>query len=72
MKYINIFILSIATLLFAACGEEEKVSTSETIQKSESTYLDSRVDAVEAAKKSLQESNLRVKEQDKLIAEVKK
>jgi hypothetical protein len=72
MKYINILILSTATLLFTACGDEAKESKSETIQKPNTTYLDSRVDAVEVAKKSVKESNERVQEQDKLMEDVRK
>lgn len=71
MKYITMSILTITALLFTACGDEKEVSKSTTTQNSKDSYLGSRVSAIDAAKKSLKESNTRTKEQDKLLDSVR-
>ena len=69
MKNISIFILiSVLSLLLSACGEETKETHNNTAAKNPvNTYLDSRVDAMDLAKKSVAESNKRTEAQDKAM-----
>jgi len=68
MKSSSIFIFYITSLLLiTACTEETKKSHNESIKNPVDTYLDSRVNAMDMAKKSVNESNKRTEEQDKNI-----
>lgn len=65
MKNRSTFLFYIlAVLLLSACSDEAKESDTETIKNPVGTYLNSRVDTMEQAKKSLEKSNERSAEQD--------
>jgi len=67
MKHNSIFIfLGALSLILSACGEETKETHNNTaVNNPVNTYLDSRVDAMDLAKKSVAESNKRTEEQNK-------
>ena len=68
MKNISILIFVILSIfLFTTCGEETQENHTNTIENPKKTYLDSRVDARGLAKKSVNESNKRIEEQDKAM-----
>ena len=71
MKPLDIATLCTIALLFTACGDGQKPSDNKAIQNPVNTYLDSRTDAIDLAKKSVQESNKRTAEQNKAIRELK-
>ena len=56
---------TITVLLLAACGEDEKESTSRGIENPVDTYMDSRMNAMDMAKQSVKKNNERMEEQDK-------
>jgi len=60
----TLLLYTLTGLLLIACSGETKESNTETIKNPVGTYLDSRVDAMDLAKKSLEESNKRTAEQD--------
>ena len=73
MKNSSTLILYTATtLLLTACGEKAKESSSEAVNNPVDTYLDSRVGAIDLAKKSVKESNKRSEEQDKIMESLSK
>jgi hypothetical protein len=73
MKNSNTLILFTLTLfLFSACGEGEKDSNTKTMKNPVDTYLDSRVDAMDLANKSLEESNKRHTEQEEQMKALNK
>ena len=59
-------------LLLTACGEEPKESSGKAVKTPVGTYLDSRVNAIDMAKKSVKESNKRSKERDKAMESLSK
>jgi len=59
-------------LLLTACGEKAKESSAEAVNNPVDTYLDSRVNAIDMAKKSVTESNKRSEERDKAIESLSK
>lgn len=68
MKNSNTLILFTLTLfLFGACGEEATDNNTKTMKNPVNTYLDSRLDAMDLAKDSLEESNNRNAEQEGLM-----
>ncbi len=71
MKPLGIATLFAIVLLFTACGDGQKPSDNEAIQNPVNTYLDSRTNAIDLAKKSVQESNKRTVEQSEAIKELK-
>ena len=70
MKPLDIATLCTIALLFAACSDGQKPSNNEAIQNPVNTYLDSRTDAIDLAKKSVQESNKRTAEQNEATKEL--
>jgi len=68
MKNSSILIVSILSIFFlTACGDEVKENHNKSVKNPVNTYLDSRVNAMDLAKKSVGESNKRAKEQDKAL-----
>ena len=68
MKKNIIFIFcTVTVLLLTACGEETKESSSKGIENPVDTYMDSRMDAMDMAKQSVNESNKRMEEQNKAM-----
>ena len=63
----TLLLYTLTLLLLSACGDEAKESNSQTIENPVGTYLDSRVDAMDLAKKSLEESKKRSTAQDELM-----
>ncbi len=63
----KLILLTATTFLLVACGEAPKESKGEAAKNPESTYLDSRIDAIDMAKKSVKKSNKHTKEQDKAM-----
>ena len=64
-KYNTLLLLALTSLLLSACGESKKeTTTATTIENPVNTYMDSRLDALEMAKKSVKESSKRVEEQN--------
>ena len=53
-------------LLLSACGEETK-ENNRGLENPVNTYMDSRVNTIDMAKQSVQESNKKVEEQDKAM-----
>lgn len=62
-----LILCTLGFLIFTACEETPKEGCPETVKNPADTYLDSRVDAIDMAKKSLRESNKRVEEQNKAM-----
>lgn len=60
----TLLLYTLTVLLLSACSDETKESDTETMQNPVDTYLDSRIDAMDLAKKSLEESNKRNTEQE--------
>jgi len=52
----TLVLYTLTLLLLSACGEEEKESNTKTMESPVGTYLDSRVDAMDLAKGSLEKS----------------
>ena len=71
MNYTYTLIFSVSILLFTACGEEETSKKSTSIENPVGTYLDSRTDALSLAKKSVKESNERVKVHEEAMESIK-
>ena len=68
MKNNIISVFCIATvLLLGACGEETKENASKSMENPVDTYMDSRMDAMDMAKQSVNESNNRIEEQNKAM-----
>ncbi len=68
MKKNIIFIFcTVTVLLLTACGEETKESSSKGIENPVDTYMDSRMDAMDMAKQSVNESNNRIEKQNKAM-----
>jgi len=63
----TLILCTLTIFLLNACGEEPKESRAETINNPVDTYLDSRVDAMDMAKRSVKESNKRSEEQNKAM-----
>lgn len=73
MKNSNPLIFFTLTLfLLGACGEEATDSNTKTMTNPVDTYLDSRVNAMDLAKESLEESNKRNIEQEEQMKALKK
>ena len=71
MKHSNVLILFTSTLLLlTACGEESNSKNDESIKNPVNTYLDSRVNALDLAKSSVEKTNQRTSEQDTNIADL--
>jgi len=67
-KHHPLILLTLTSFLFIACGEDKKESTtSTTIENPVNTYMDSRLNALDMAKESVKESNIRVEEQNKVM-----
>jgi len=66
-KTITLFACTATALLLASCGEETKESSSKGLENPVDTYMDSRVNAMDMAKQSVNESNKKTKEQDKAM-----
>ncbi len=65
MKNCNTFLLyALAVLLLNACGNETNKNDTDSIENPVGVYLDSRVDAVDIAKKSLKVSDKKNAEQE--------
>ena len=68
MKNSIIIIFCTATvLLLTACGEETKESSSKGIENPVDTYMDSRMNAMDLAKQSVQKTNQRMEEENKAM-----
>ena len=74
MKNSSALILFIVNVFFLnACGEETKETHNKpAVTNPVNTYLDSRVDAMDLAKKSVKESNKRIEKQDKALESLMK
>jgi len=71
MKHCNVLILFTSTLLLlTACGEESNSKSDESIKNPVNTYLDSRVNALDLAKISVEKTNQRTRKQDTNIADL--
>lgn len=71
-KHIKLIFFSITSLLLIACGEDQNSSNTKTIENPVNTYMDSRINAMDMAKKSVKESNKRVNEQNKAMETLSK
>lgn len=68
MKKTYILILcSLTGLLLLACSESQEKNSSKAIENPVDTYLDSRVNTMDMAKKSVKKSNKRVDERNKAM-----
>ena len=66
MKKNIIFIFcTVTVLLLTACGEETKESSGNGIENPVDTYMDSRMNAMDMAKQSVEKNNQRMEEQNK-------
>ncbi len=68
----TLILYTLTILLLSACGNEAKENNTKTMTNPVDTYLDSRVDAMDLAKKSLEESNKRSTAQDELMKALNK
>jgi hypothetical protein len=68
MKKNIIFIFcTVTVLLLAACGEETKESSTKGIENPVDTYMDSRVNAMDLARQSVEKNNQRMEEENKAM-----
>jgi hypothetical protein len=58
---------TVSILLLAACGEETKENIKKGIENPADNYMDSRVNAMDMARKSVKDSNKKVIEQNKAL-----
>ena len=73
MKNSSTLLLYTLIILFLnSCGDEAKENNTKTMTNPVDTYLDSRGDAMDLAKKSLEESNKRSTAQDELMKALNK
>lgn len=68
----TLLLYTLTLLLLSACGDKAKESNSQTIENPVGTYLDSRVDAMDLAKRSLEASNKRNTEQEEQMEALNK
>ena len=68
----TLLLYTLTILLLSACGNEAKENNTQTIENPVGTYLDSRVDAMDLAKNSLEESNKRNTEQEEQMKALNK
>jgi hypothetical protein len=68
MKKNIIFIFcTVTVLLLAACVEETKESSTKGIENPVDTYMDSRVNAMDLARQSVEKNNQRMEEENKAM-----
>ncbi len=68
MKKNIIFIFcTVTVLLLAACGEKTKENSSNGIENPVDTYMDSRMNAMDMARQSVEKNNKQMEEQDKAM-----
>jgi hypothetical protein len=71
--YYKFILISAASFLLMGCGESQDDSTSsKTIENPVDTYMDSRVNAMDLAKESVKNSNIKVDEQNKEMEALEK
>ena len=68
----TLILYAFTTLLLNSCGDEVKESGTNTMTNPVDTYLDSRVNAMDLAKESIEESNNRNTEQEEQMKALRK
>ena len=68
----TLILCACTTLLLSSCGEEAADSNPKTMPNPVGSYLDSRVNAIDLAKNSLEESNKRNTAQEEQIKALNK
>lgn len=72
-KHYKFILISTTSLLLIACREKQNDSSkSQSVENPVNTYLDSRVSAMDLARKSVKESNKKVDEQNQAMEALQK